>query len=347
MANIFARSPYIIEINEAGQVETKIELFLWNSGSAPASPQYVLSKLIPATNAPAAYYDVSPYIREFIKHNQLQAQPASTAATPTDQYCNVLIKKYKRLTTSFVQVGSDISAIGLEGYGYYTDGYNPVLSDVFASGTNYYYLPTVDVGWFAVYTGGSVAKVRYTNLVTAAVQTITLSVNTVRDVTRVYAGWEYQGNMVEFLDASNVSLWKAYVYPKDECKYTPVQIDFVNKYGAWQREWFFKASYETLNVENTEYNVLQSQFPNYLQTEGQRQVFNNNGKLTLRVNTDWVKETYKETIKEMMLSEKILIDKKAAKLNTKSLELKKSINSRLISYEMEFEFAFDVINSVN
>jgi hypothetical protein len=346
MANINARSPYIVEINEVGQVETKIELYLWNSGSVPSAPQYILSKLIPATNAPAAYYDLSPYVREFIDHNNLQNQPASNAATPTNQYCNVLIKKYKRITTSFVQVGSDIEALGFDGYGYYEDGSNPVLDDVLSDEGNYYYNPINNVGWFTAYTGGDVAKVKYVNLSTAATQTVTLSTNTVRDVTRVYAGWESVGNQVDFLNASNVSLWTAYVYPKEECKYTPVQIDFVNRYGAWQREWFFKASYDTLNVENTDYNVMQSSFPSYLQTEGQREVFNANGKKTIRVNTDWVNESYKETIKQIMLSEKVLIDEKAAKLNTKSMNLKKSINSKLISYEMEFEFAFDTINSV-
>jgi hypothetical protein len=75
MANIFTRSPHIVEINVAGQVETKIELYLWNSGSMPSAPQYILSKLIPATNAPATYYDLSPYVSEFIDHNNLQTQP--------------------------------------------------------------------------------------------------------------------------------------------------------------------------------------------------------------------------------------------------------------------------------
>ena len=346
MANINARSPYIVEINEVGQVETKIELYLWNSGSVPSAPQYILSKLIPATNAPAAYYDLSPYIREFIDHNNLQTQPTSTAATPTNQYCNVLIKKYKRITTSFVQVGSDIEALGFDGYGYYEDGSNPVLFDVFSDKTDYYYNPINNVGWFTAYTGGIVAKVKYTNYSTAATQTITLSTNAVRDVRRVYAGWEAVGNKVEFLDSSNAVLWTSNVYPKTECKYTPVQIDFVNRYGAWQREWFFKASYDTLNVENTDYNVMQSSFPSYLQTEGQREVFNANGKKTIRVNTDWVDESFKEKIKQLMLSEKILVNETAAKLNTKSMDLKKSINSNLINYEMEFEFAYDVINSV-
>ena len=87
-------------------------------------------------------------------------------------------------------------------------------------------------------------------------------------------------------------------------------------------------------------------YPAYYTREGQRKVFNANGKETIRVNTDWVSENFNEVIRQLMLSERILIDKKAAKLNTKSIDLKKSINTSLISYEMEFEYAFDTINSV-
>ena len=60
VANIFARSPYIVTINQAGQVETKIELRLWNgTGSAPTDPTYTLSKLIPLPSQIATYYNIS------------------------------------------------------------------------------------------------------------------------------------------------------------------------------------------------------------------------------------------------------------------------------------------------
>ena len=345
MANIFARSPYIVTINETGQVETKIEIYLWNSGSMPSAPQYILNKLIPATNAPATYYDVSPYIREFISHNSLQTQMTTQAANPTAQYCNVLIRKYKRVGTAFTQVGSDITAYGFEGFGYYTDGYNPTFTDVLLGQGNYYYNPINNVGWVTAITG-TIAKAKWTNLSTNSTQTINLSLNTVRDISRVYSGWESVGNKLELLDASNGVMWTAYFYPYVKCKYTPVQIDFVNKFGAWQREWMFGASYDTLNVENTEYNVMQSQYPNYLQTEGQREIFNANGKQTIRLNTDWVDESYSETIKQLLLSEKVLVNEKAAKINTKSTDLFKSINTKMINYQLEFEYAFDIINSV-
>jgi hypothetical protein len=346
MANIFARSPYVIEINEVGQVETKIEVRLWNgTGAAPTAPQYILSKLIPATNAPATYYDVSPYVREFIEHSSLQAQPTTNAATPTAQWCNVQIKKFKRVTTTFTQVGSTETYYGFEGFGYFEDGYNPALNDVYLLPSNYYYAALSEVGWITVNTAYA-AKVRYTNLSTAATQTVTLSTNVIRDVTRVYSGWEAVGNKVEFLSAADAVLWTAYFYPKTECKYDPVQLDFINRYGSWQREWFFKASNDSLAVENKEYNTLPSTYPDYSLTQGQRNIFNANGKKSIRVNTDWVDESFKETITQLMLSEKILINKKPAKLNTKNTELFKSINTKLINYQLEFEYAFDTINSV-
>jgi hypothetical protein len=91
---------------------------------------------------------------------------------------------------------------------------------------------------------------------------------------------------------------------------------------------------------------MQNSFPNYSVIEGQRQVFNANGKQTTRLNSDWVDESFGEVVKQMMLSEKILVNGTAAKLNTKTIDIQKEINSRMINYQLEFEYAYDVINSV-
>ncbi len=65
--SIFARSPYIVEISETGQDGSKVELFIWNgTGAAPTSPTYTLTKLIPASNNVKTYYNISPYIREYL-----------------------------------------------------------------------------------------------------------------------------------------------------------------------------------------------------------------------------------------------------------------------------------------
>jgi hypothetical protein len=252
------------------------------------------------------------------------------------------------VTTSFIQVGSTQTHFGLDGYGLYLDGGNPALGNYLLSSSTYTYNYDLlgEYGWLTLYTGSG-NSVKYTNLATGGSSTTGLTNNVWRDIPRVRSGYAADGNRLEIIDGSSNVLFSATFVPKQECKYTPVQIDFVNKFGAWQREWFFKASYNGLNVENTEYNLMPVTYPSYDTKEGQRKVFNANGKETIRVNTDWVSESFNEVIKQIMLSERILIDKKAAKLNTKSVDLKKSINSSLISYEMEFEYAFDTINSVS
>ena len=348
MANINARSPYIVTINETGQIETKLEIYLWNGlGSMPTTPQYTLSKLIPSSNNPATYYDISPYIREYISHASLQTITTIISATPSTQWCNIGLKLFKKVSTSFIQVGTTQTHFGLDGYGFYLDGANPALGNYLLSeGTyTYNYNLSGEYGWVTLYTGSG-NSVRYTNLSSGATSVSALTNNEWRDIPRVRSGNHADGNTFEIIDGSSNVLYKSIFVPKEECKYTPIQIDFVNKFGAWQREWFFKASYNGLSVENTEYNLMPNTYPAYDTKEGQRKVFNANGKETLKVNTDWVSESFNEVVKQMMLSERILIDKKAAKLNTKSIDLKKSINTSLISYEMEFEYAFDTINSV-
>ena len=72
MANIFARSPYIIEIDESSVVGSKVELFFYYTGSAPANPQYTLTKKVPSSTNLKMYYDVSPYCRDYIEFTTRQ-----------------------------------------------------------------------------------------------------------------------------------------------------------------------------------------------------------------------------------------------------------------------------------
>lgn len=348
MSNINARSPYIVTINETGQIETKIEIFLWNGGgSMPSSPAYTLSKMIPSSNNPATYYDISPYIREYINHNTLQTITTSITSTPSSQWCNVAIKKYKKITTSFIQVGSTLTYFGLNGFGYYEQSYNPSLGNILIdnASTNYYnYDGGGEYGWITLYVTSNMAA-KWTNIATGASTTLGLTSGRWTDVFRVNSLYSADGNLLEILD-TGVTVWSGTFLPKQECKYTPVQVDFVNKYGAWQREWFFKASNTSLAVEDTRYNLMPSSYPNYDLKEGQRKAFNLNGKQTIRVNSDWVSESYSEVIKQLMLSERILVNKMPVMLNSKNTELFKSINTKMINYQLEFEYAYDTINSI-
>jgi len=342
MANIFARSPYLIRIAETGQNGSKVELFL-SATTFSGSPQYTLSKLIPASNNVETLYDISPYIREYIRFASCSAGGNAAVTNPTTERVNVRVKRYKLVGSTYTLLDTT-DYIAFDGYSYYESGYNFDLGNYGLDAGNYYYNPTSDAGKIRVTTGASFTA-RYTNLSTAVVTTLAVASSTF-DIPRVRTANVNEGNKVEILNGASAVQVTYYFYPLEECKYTPVIIDFVNKYGAWQREFFFKASNDTFSIENTEYNLLQTDSFNYNTLEGQRKVFNANGKKSIKVNTGWVYENWKEVLKQIMLSERILIDNKPAKINTKSTELFKSINTKQINYSLEFEFAFDVINSV-
>ena len=348
MANIFARSPYIVRIAQATQVGSKLEIFL-SPTTFGGTPTYTLSKLIPSPTNIDTLYDVSPYIREYIKFNLCAAGGNSAVTNPTNERVNVQLKLYWYNGTTYAQVGTTQTHIAFDGYTYYENLYNYDLGNYGLDAGNYYYNPTSDPGKIRV-TGGASFTAKYTNLSTATFTSLSIS-NGTFDIPRVRTipNELAVGNKVEILNGASAVQATWYFYPLEECKYTPVIIDFVNKYGAWQREFFFKASTDNFNVENTEYNLMQtSQFPTtfYSGLEGQRKTFNTNAKKSIKVNTGWVAESWKEVLKQIMLSERILIDNKPAKINTKSTELFKHINTKQINYSLDFEFAYDVINSV-
>ena len=350
MANIFARSPYIVRIAQAGQVGSKLEIWL-SATTFSVNPQYTLSKLIPSPTNVETLYNISPYIREYINFLACSTGGNSAISNPTNERVNVQLKLYTDNGTTVTQVGATQVHIAFEGYTYYENQYNYDLGSYGLDEGNYYYNPTTDPGKIRV-TGGASFTAKYTSFdLVPVINSLSIS-NGTFDIPRVRTANALFGNKVEILNAALVVQKTYYFYPQDECKYTPVIIDFVNKYGAWQREFFFKASNDNFSVESTEYNLLQTSRFNsspstfYSGLEGQRKVFNTNGKKSIKVNTGWVKETWKEVLKQIMLSERILIDNKPSKINTKSTELFKNINTKQINYSLEFEFTYEVINSV-
>jgi hypothetical protein len=357
MSNIFVKSPYIIEVNEIGQTGSYIQLFIWNANDTqPTLPTYQLSKSIPSSTNFQTTYDISEYVREFIKHTAFNAiYNVNNAATPYLEWCNVVVKRYK-VVSGLKNLIDTTNYKAFDGYGYYEDLYNPNLGEFLLDNnrTFYYnYDSTANLVTDFLKRAGSITltndngwTIKRTNLSTGAELLQPIVPSSVIDTYRVYPAWLAVGSKVEFLDDDDIVQWTGTFKPKTECRYEPVVVDFINKYGGWQREFFFKASNTTINVETSEYNLLQTNLVSYSKFEGQRRTFNTNGKESIKCNTDWVSEDFAYTIKQLMLSDRILVNDRPAKMNTKSTELFKSINTKMINYEMTFDIANDIINSV-
>lgn len=352
MSIINARSPYIVSIEEAGISNTELYIYLWNGyGTAPANPTYILSKAA-TSQASTITYNISPYISEFIDHDIRQnLYDDNVYATPIEQWCNVKVDRY-----ADGDLLDTTEYLGVVGYGYYNEYANPYNGPWLLSQKTYYYPYNITVDpavnelrqvgqlTIQVNTGD---YVRYTNLNTDDAFILPLnSSNVFEDVSNVIPDNIADGNMLQVFDVNDDLLAEYIFKPQEECYYNPITIDFVNKFGAWQRTFMFKASYQSLEVATTEYNLMQSELISYDILEGQRKTFNTNGFDRVKTNSGWVNADYAEVLRELMLSNRILVNGSPAICLTKSLDIQDSLNINLINYQIEFKYAYDTINSV-
>ena len=353
MANrIFTRSPFNVTVTGTANQETTCELYIWNgtySSTAPVTPTRTLSKKIPSSVVTTVNYNISPYIREYISFTTEPQVYNTLGNTTSAQFANVTVKLY---LAGVLQ--STTTYAGLDGYGYYEDDYNPTLStSLLTEGTYYYYYDSTGAisdtnkrpGHITI-DATSTWSVRYTDLVNGATTTTSLSTTMLRNIYRVFPTYWPNGNKAEVLNASNVVQATYYFRPIEECKYTVYYLDFINRYGAWQKEFLFKASKQSIETRNTEYNLMSSSY-NFNPIEATKSVMNANGNESIKCNTGWVDEAFgTNTFKELLLSERILLNGKPVKMKTKGVEIQKHINEKLINYLIEFEYAYDIINNV-
>ncbi len=349
---INARSPYIVSVNQAGQLGSMVKIYISN-GALPTTPTGTVSKLIASPTNTLNTYNISPYIREYIKHNFVQPIYNIISQMNPLQWATVKIQRFRFNGTSYILIDSK-TYYAVDGYGYYENGTNPALNDILLTkGIDYTYnydlinpLSTNGAGMITL-SNQEARHAKYTNLVTGSVYTEPLTViRPFTNIYRVFPAYYAEGNKVEILD-STFNTIKEYTFrPVLECRYQPVIIDFINRFGAWQREFFYKASFNNMSTKSDVYNILPSVYPNYAIDEGQRREFNNNGTKTIKVNTDYVNENYSNVIQEILLSERILVDFLPAQLKTRDVGKLKKVNTKLINYTLEFEYTFDIINSV-
>jgi hypothetical protein len=330
MKKIFIRSPYFIEIDEEAQTTAKIEIFLWNKGaSEPTTPNYTLSKNVPSINQNKLSWNVANYAKEFIK----PIAPV-TVSVPTeesaDTWCYMRVISY----SDDVEV-NDETFVCLNGYNIYSDGYNYSTTDAV--------IPLVNTNIkLYTYTGFNYINVWVDS-----------------------NDYNWSGNDDYFFAATSDGLWKLnydydrHIFSVDggaeqfiinaeqlcEPKYTPITCTFINRFGGWQYLTFFKANSSSIDVTSKDFNMLPASI-NYNVLQGQKRVFNSQGKQKIKCNTGWVDENYFELIQDLLLSETVLLDNKPVIVKSQSADYKTNIKDKNINYEIEFEYNFGLINDV-
>ena len=372
MKVIYARSPYTISIDEAGQIGSKIELRIWYNGDTrPSEPTYTLSKQITSITQTETYYNISTYIKDFIEN----INPQTVLLIDTEEkemYCLVevitfytedLIDYTEIDTLDFVGVnGFTNPALGanqatIESVIYLTNPTIDVLTNdletTFSSSQNVPYF-NVLVEWEAVAT----KELRYIYKDLSGGNTSTQVILTDADDAGIYNfkvpyrlnGSAYaNGNTIQVVDTSRgggvAPLPKITYTTVCESKYTPVRCDFINRFGGWQTITFFKAQTNNFEFKSSDFKVLPASW-DYNPLIGGTKSFNFQAMQTVKLNTGFVKENFIDVIFDLYASEKILIDNKPVTIKSKSLAYKTQIKDKNINYEIDFEYTYNLINDV-
>lgn len=355
---IYARSPYFIEVNEASQLGSKIELRIWNNPNAkPTDPTYTFTKSIASATNRKNVYNISPYVKEYIE--------AIAPSYATDSlWCNVEVKRYKEGSLGSYTLLNTITGYATGGYTLYLDGMNSAeetaldFNVLTKQGIIYNYeegiastkYPFLNV--LADITSPAEVRVSYKDLRGRNEVIVTYD-----DDTRTMLKIPFRTDSIKFDKGNTIEInWRPTgeyneasttftILPICEPKFTPVQCQFINRYGGWQFLTFYKAQTNNIQTQGTTYNLLPDSV-DYNVDRALTKSFNINGSQSIKLNTGWVTEDYNDLIQDLLLAETILLDEVPVEIKTTSTDLKTSLRDRNINYEIEFVYAFNLINNV-
>lgn len=134
----------------------------------------------------------------------------------------------------------------------------------------------------------------------------------------------------------------------EECRYTPTMIMFQSKEGVEQILHFFKKRVDKMDVTSEMFQADNGQ-PSLGNHEFTK--FNVNAKSGFTVNSGFVSEDLNESFKRLFLSERIYEMQTSTStiplnITSTSFEYKTRQNDRLINYQIEFEYAYNEINTI-
>ena len=273
------------------------------------------------------------------------------------------------------------SGIAFDGYGYFEEGINPELSYGLLQSNTIMYVKEGDLARIPVYTGSDgTFKVDYykagtllvSNTYGTDITPITIdseAYNVDNDAGIITTDLTHLKSQSSNPTSSSVAYGDpdtavivdvygnqtvVYINYLTECKYEPNKVSFTNKFGVIQDLYFFKRRDDSVNVSKDSFKANTLNFGtsalSYSTSVPQNKDFNVNGTKSLKLNTGFVDEQFNEVIKQLIMSENVWIHEDGEvypiRPKTDSLEMKKSINSKLIDYAIDFDYSFDTINSI-
>jgi hypothetical protein len=357
---IRVRSPFFLRYSYLNAAS--VDLTIWIKAGSPPFTQsnYSLSKTTIGSNS-YVVFEVAELLRDYIT-TTFDGNYDSTNNQPRLMKTEGVVKS--AAGTTLITYTKDDYLV-FDGYSYFEDGMNELISDTqyfltdatklrkpdgvsIAVAVNAEAVDTLGVSKASFWNNGS--KVASTEI------TIDSTTNSNSKIDFVTSGTEDVDEVRVYKDVNNTNelLASIPVVTQDCSKYDATKLTFYNKYGVLQDLFFFSKSIKTLKVESEEFKAsnltLSTPTPSYDVNEHQYKTFDKQGKESIVLNTGLVGEEYNEPMRQLMLSENVWMTEGSTvypmKIKTTNFREKTSLNDKVFNYAVELEYAFDKIQNV-
>ena len=346
---ILTRSPYYKSVpwNRPSDGATadsyKLELFIWTGNKTtdvPLSATYSIVKENIEVSTGTDKVDVARLINDYIQNTVITGSLTGLKTTNSCVWVKHQIKYTVGANITNELVVTDFATQGY-GYGYEGENHqapNNMLTDVLEVDVyedGYLMLPIVRSNNLLRVTSFPKNIFFQEATITASTEsTQNVSVFNI-DMTEYISGEEYININYDGVDFT--------AYIRDECLYAPIDVQFINRYGASQTITFFKERRDSMSAKGSTYESSSAQ-----PSTGKHQFvdFNVNGKTSFEANTGYLSEDANELIKQLILSEEVWIGGIPVNTKTKNVEYKTQVNDRLVNYTMQFEYSYNEINTI-
>lgn len=375
---INVRSPYYIKTTPASGtlVSATMSLYIYTGTftTDKGTAKYTITKT-PLGSNNYVVFEVAELVRDYLDIEFDGEYDSQTVWVESDI----------TLTKTSGSETDNTDYIAFDGYGYFEDAINPELSRGYLQSNNTIFRLNDQNVRVPVFTEDTNSITYFYRGIEKRTQAISSSTNTngqIEYVTvsgsdntdtykeRVLADggtFEDSSCLQAFLDTIDIGLVDELYINSDSgtevvkivtepcSKFEPYKVTFVNKFGALQDIWFNLKSIERLNTSGETYkaNVVNFDTLAYGTYNPQVAQYNKLGKESITLNTNYLSEEYNEVIKQLMMSEQVWLTKLTdTELvlgvipTTQSVTYKTSLNDRLVQYTIDFNYAFDKINTV-
>ena len=337
-------------------VSVTLDLFVWSGDltTPPATPTYNLTIPRPSVNFAEFNVDLAKLIGEALEYTPTIDLSASTQIV--DSQLNEV--KWVTYTATYLDESESIADItgtfvAVDGYGFYNEGANPtkptdniltLASIRKVSRNGFIMFPFVNNSSItSIDIESSTLQINETETITAENQSSKIVQYLQVDVSQASTD-EYV--TITTQPDGNVTTYELI----DECRYNPIQIIFKNKYGSFDCLTLFKKSGVSSSSSSDEFVNNYIQGGTYSTTKHQYQKLNVTAKKTIKVNSGYINEIENTLYEQLLYSDSVYLyeDLSLVPVNVKtsSLEYKTRVNDKLVNYDIDFEYAYNIIQNV-